>query len=92
MIQSKIFPIQQFINEKMGDAKISTNFREKLDDDLTELGSLLQKMLKFNSYSIQLYNEFMQKSIEQVKTYFNETELMKLHQRSINDSLAQVIQ
>lgn len=75
---------------KVGNENISATFQKKLERNLIDLRLLLDQMLKFNQNSIQHYMEFMQKSFDQVKTYFNATELTKLHQRYENDSLTQV--
>ncbi|XP_055309634.1 uncharacterized protein LOC129573272 isoform X2 [Sitodiplosis mosellana] len=78
-----------FDKEKMGDDGISSGTRRKLERNLDDLQSLLNKMLTFNDESLNFYMSSMQTSIDQVKIYFNETELMQLHQKTKNASVAQ---
>ena len=74
----------------MGDDLISNRALQKLERNLDDLQSLVNKMLTFIGDSLNAYMNSMQKSIDQTKTYFNETDLMELHQKTKNGSIAEV--
>lgn len=74
----------------MGDDLISNRSLQKLERNLDDLQSLVSKMLTFIGDSLNAYMNSMQKSIDQTKIYFNETDLMELLQTTKNASVAQV--
>lgn len=74
----------------MGDDLISNLALQRLERDLGDLESLVNKMLTFVGDSLNSYMNSMQKSIDQVTTYLNDTDLMKLHQTTKNASVAEV--
>lgn len=74
----------------MGDDVISDGARQKLQQDLNDLRSLLDKMWEFHEESLNAYAESMRKSIDHITNYYNETELMQLHQTTRNTSIEQV--
>ena len=80
----------QFASKQMGDDLISNRALQKLERNLDDLQSLVNKMLTFIGDSLNAYMNSMQKSIDQTKTYFNEMDLMELHQTTKNGSIAEV--
>lgn len=69
---------------------MSNGSRVKLESNLIDLRMLIEQMIKFNEQSERSYSDAMQKSINQIQTYFNETEFMQLHQTTKNNSMNQV--
>lgn len=74
----------------MGDDSITSGVRQKLEQDLNYLRALMTKMLTFNEESLNLYENSMQNSIDEVKTYFNETDLIQMHQKTKDAFVIQV--
>lgn len=64
----------------MGDGDISNGFRENLDHELHEFYTVLIKLAELYSECRDFYTNSMQESLNQAEIYFNEIDLIKLHQ------------
>lgn len=64
----------------MGDGDISNGFRENLDHELNEFHTVLIKITELYSECRDFYTNSMQESLNQAEIYFNEIDLIKLHQ------------
>lgn len=74
----------------MGNHEDSLGFREKLVHDLDDFRSNLFNITESYSNCLTQYQTTMGKAIKEVVTYFNHTDLEKMHSKSKREALAQV--
>lgn len=74
----------------MGDDDISRDFRQKLDRDIENFHFALNSTLNFYNESLNLYSDSMQESLDEHETFFQSTQLMEIHQKTMKNSISQV--
>lgn len=74
----------------MGDEDISKRFRENLEHDLQEFHTLLLKLAELYKECRNQYSSSMHESLNQVESYSNENELIKLHQEKKKSAIDKV--
>lgn len=73
----------------MGDDIINQGARQKLDSDINILSDALRKTMDSYSQTLQHYVDSMQRSLNE-NQYFNQGDLIKLHQNTKNTAISQV--
>lgn len=83
-------PSIQFDDVKMGDDQISNGQREKFEQWIDNFMQDLNETLILYNNCMDLYDNVMNKSIEEDMLYFNETDLIEYHLEAKNESLSKV--
>lgn len=73
----------------MGDDIINQGACQKLDSDINILSDALRKTMDSYSQTSQHYVDSMQRSMNE-NQYFNQGDLIKLHQNTKNTAISQV--
>lgn len=74
----------------MGDAEITSSFREKLSRDLTELQATLITVSETYNRLLNSYAELMQQVLIDTKSFVDQGELIRLQQVKKTEAVAQV--
>lgn len=74
----------------MGDVEITESFREKLEHDLNHLQVALAKVFESYHDCLDHYTNLLQKSIQDIDSYFSPNDLIKLHLNTKNEAKTQV--
>lgn len=82
--------ILQFEVKKLGDQEASTNFRKKLDQDLNNFYSKLISVSESYNKCLNIYVDSMKKSFNGTKSFFDQVDLIKMHQQTKKEILAKV--
>lgn len=82
--------IFQFDDVKIGDEEISKGHREKFERLIDDYIHDLNTTFILYKECLDLYENVMNKSMEEDMLYFNETDLIEYHTDAKNESLAKV--
>lgn len=80
----------KFDSRKLGDAEITSSFREKLSRDLTELQATLIKVSETYNRLLNSYAESMQQVLIGTTSFVDQGELIRLQQVKKTEAVAQV--
>lgn len=82
--------IEEFDARKMGDDEISKSARDKFEQDLKDLQAALIKVSEAYDKSLNSYTSSMKGALNAKDSFFDQSELMKLHSDTKAELLKQV--
>lgn len=85
-----ILSILQFEAKKLGNEEASTNCRDKLDRDLNNFYSTLIGVSEAYNKYLNVYVDSMKKSIDETRSFLDQGDLIKMHQQTRKEILAEV--
>ena len=73
-----------------GDEEVASSLRKELEKSLHGYSDVLDKNFIFYTESVRSYSDSMQKSMDSIQAYVNETELTRFHEETKNEAMSQV--